>query len=292
MKVDGRIIALGSLFLWSLSPPLSKLGLAKMGYLEFSLLTALAAAVLAVPFFVHEKGWEKLAKHWKQLALLALFAYFLFSVFYFLGMSSITGAQGSALLGTEIMFSLLLGVMMGKERGSAGEIFFTLLLVLGVAIAVTNGTLDLGAAGIGALLVLISMFMLQLGYYLAPNAIHECGFATLVLPGVLAQAIATLALFPLTGASLALPADQSAYYIVAIYGLLPILISYAVYYEAIRRIGVYKTTAIVVPAPAVALFLSALLLGEQITAYNLLGIALIVLSVWKITEVRGKTISH
>ncbi|MDO8340319.1 MAG: DMT family transporter [Candidatus Burarchaeum sp.] len=292
MKVDGRIIALGSLFLWSLSPPLSKLGLAQMGYLEFSLLTALAAAALAVPFFIHEKGWTKIAKHWKQLALLALFTYFLFSIFYFLGMSSITGAQGSALLGTEILFSLLLGVMMKKERGGVDEIFFTLLLVLGVAIAVTNGTFDLGAAGIGALLVLFSMFLLQLGYYLAPDAIHECGFATLVLPGVLAQALATLALFPLVGASLALPSDQSAYYIVAVYGLLPILFSYAFYYEAIRRIGVYKTTAIVVPAPAVALFLSALLLGEQITAYNLLGVALIVLSVWKITEVRGKTISH
>jgi len=288
MKVDGRIIALGSLFLWSLSPPLSKLGLAEMGYLEFSLLTALAAAVFAVPFFIHERGWTKIAKHWKQLALLTLFAYVVGSIVYFLGMSSIAGTQGSALLGTEIIFSLLLGVMMKKEKGSMDEIFFTLLLVLGVAVAVTNGTFDLGVAGIGALLVLVSMLMFQVGYYLAPDAIQECGFATLVLPGVLAQAIGTLALFPLTGASLVLPTAPSAYYIVAIYGLLPGLIDYAFYYEAIKRIGVYKTTAIVVPAPAVALLLSALLLGEQLTIYNLLGVALIVLSVWKITETRGK----
>ncbi|VVC02712.1 EamA-like transporter family protein [Candidatus Burarchaeum australiense] len=204
-------------------------------------------------------------------------------------MSRISAVQGSALLGTEILFSLLLGVMMKKEKGGTNQIFFTLLLALGVAIAVTNGTFDFGALGIGALLVLVSMLLLQIGYYLAPDAIHECGFATLILPGAIAQVIATAALFPLFGMQMALPTDASAFWIVAAYGAFPVLFSYGFYYAAIRRIGVYKTTAIVVPAPAVALFLSALLLGEQITAYNLLGVALIVLSVWKITEERKES---
>jgi len=283
MKIDGRLVALGSLFLWSLSPPLSKIGVGGIGSLPFALFVAIAIVVFSLPLFARENGWLKVGMHWKQLTLLAFFSYFLFALLFFLGMARLSAIQGSVLVGSEILFSLLLGILIGKERASAREFAFVLLLMLGIAVAVTNGALEFDV-GLGAAMVIGSMLALQLGYYLAPDAIKKCGVGTLMVAGGAAQAIGTALLFGAQGAALPAAIPAAALLAVAAYALFPMVLSYAFYYEALRRIGVYKTTAIVVQAPVVSLFLSALLLGEQITIYHVAGMAVMVLAVWQITR--------
>ena len=283
MKLNGKLLAFVCLLLWSLSPPLAKIGVGYVGYLAFALLTAAITAIFALPFFIREKGWNKVGENWKQLLVLYLFTYFLFAVLYFFGMESVSAIQGSALLGSEVMFALIVGVLMGKEQLSGKGVLFTLLLMLGIAIAVMNGAFEL-EVGIGALFILGAMLSLQIGFYNAANAIRNCGVGTIILFGNLFQLLVVLALFPFTGTELTFSISSDAWFWIIVYSALPSFAAASVWYAALKRISVYITTAIVVPAPVVALVFSAILLGETVTIYHIVGMALIVLSVWKITE--------
>ncbi|RLG19928.1 hypothetical protein DRN67_01390 [Candidatus Micrarchaeota archaeon] len=282
MDVDGRVLAFACLLLWSLSPPLAKLGVGEVGFLSFSLFTALLTGLFAFPFMLKEKI-KGVRRWWKQLLMLYLFAYFLFSILYFLGIESISAIQGSALLGSEVLFSLLVGAVYGKEKLGHGVLVFTLLLMLGIAVAILNGMFELSVS-LGALFVLLAMLSLQLGFYNAADAIRECGVGTILVFGNLFQAAATLLLFPLTSTPLAFAFDPSAWLSIIIYAALPSFSAAYLWYQALKRISVYVTTAIVVPAPAVAILYSVLLLGETITTYHIIGVGLIVLSVWRIAN--------
>ncbi|MFA6036067.1 MAG: DMT family transporter [Candidatus Micrarchaeia archaeon] len=283
MKIDGRLLALASMVLWSLSAPLTKLGVEPTSYISFSFWTAALAVILAFPLFLRENGFVMAQKHWRQLALLTLCSYVLFSLLFFLGMERLSGIQGSALLGTEIIFSLGLGVWAGKERLKAKSVAFALALVFGVALVVTNGVFGISQP-VAMLVGISSLFFIQVGYYLAPDAIRECGPGTLLVPGMAALAVVSVPLGFAIGEQVGMPGAGLPAMLA--FALLPVVISYMCFYGALKRIGIYKTTALVVPAPALALFFSALLLGEQITMVHLLGMALIVLSVWKITEMK------
>ena len=282
MKLDGRLFAFACLLFWSLSPPLAKLGVEQVGYLNFAFLTALFTALFALPFALNERA-AGVRKNWTQLLALYIFSYFLFSLLYFFGMQNVSAIQGSALLGSEVLFALLLGAAYGKERLGGRQVAFTLLLMLGISVAVMNGSFELGV-GIGALFVLGSMLSLQLGFYNAPDAIRECGIGTIAFFGSVFQATATLILFQLTGAPLLFAIEPGALLPSIIYAALPGFGAIYLWYMALKRISVYMTTAIVVPAPALAVVYSALLLGEYITINHAIGISLIVLSVWKIAE--------
>ncbi len=281
-------MALASLFLWSLAPPFSKIGVGEIGYISFSFWTAVAAALLALPLFAQEGGLAMAQRHWRQLALLALCSYILFTITYFLAMEQLSGIQGSALLGTEILFSLGLGAWAGKERLDLRNVLFSLALVFGVAVVVTNGAfVFLNPAAM--LLGVLSLFFIQLGYYLAPDALRECGPGTLLVPGMLSLALVSALLGVVVGGQAwALPSGGAALLTVLGFALLPVVVSYVCFYGALKKIGIYRTTAIVVPAPAVSLLFSAVMLGEAITIANLLGMTLIALSVVKITEANEK----
>ena len=282
MKINGRLLALGCLLLWSLAPPIAKAGVGQVGYLTFAFLVAVLASLFALPLFIKERGWDKVGKHWKQLAVLAFFAYFLFAILYFFGMENVSAIQGSALIGSEVMFALILGVMLGREKAGRREVLFTLLLMLGIAIAVMNGSFEF-TSGFGSLLILASMLSLPIGFYIASDAIRACGVGTIILFGYLFQVIGTLLLFLLTGAEIVLALNSSAWLPIIAYAALSGVGASVFWYAALKRISLYVTTAIVVPAPAVAFVFSALLLGEQVTIYHIVGMVLIVLSVWKIT---------
>jgi drug/metabolite transporter (DMT)-like permease len=274
---------LATMLVWSGNFVVVKAALGAMGPLTFAALRfAVAATALFVFVRLRQGAIRWPTGHGLTLLLLGMVGFGVYNLLWTNGLQLVTAGNSALLIATSPVLTALLAGAVGLDRLTRPKLVGALLAFGGVAVVILGGreaaiggsplgfAFTLGSAAIWAIYATAGARMLR---HVDPGQAS----AWLVLGGALfllpfgAWEVATHPAMTVT------PAVIGA----AVYsGALAAGIANFAVLHAIRLLGPTRVTAFQFLPPAGAVVLGAILLGEPVGAYQVLGGAVIVLGVW------------
>ncbi len=236
--------------------------------------------------FMSNKTAESLLYGWKnkkviliQVGLTFGIGQILYTTGYFYA-GSINGAIAQK---STVIFSLLFGYLIMKEKISNLQILFSLFLLFGLIFTVTKGSFNLIEFNIGALLLLILAFFwtyshaLTKKYLLDPNnsTASQIVFIRNAIGAVILTSTFLLIFFPTIPFVFKDPIN------LIFYVLMGIVYSTGLYfwYKTLSYLDASKATILVSPTPIITAIFSVFILGEQFTIFHLIGSLIVIFSI-------------
>ncbi len=238
------------------------------------------ALVILLPFaWRHVRADRQgLVSHWKAVLLLGVTGVAAFNAFIYSGLHFTTASNGLLLQAAIPALVLLFNRLFFRDRASALQIVGVTLSMLGVAVIVLRG--DLAAIArmrlnFGDFLVLCGVACWALYttlLRLRPDC-HPASFLTATF-AIGAIAMAPLAAMEMAGgATIPLRADVLGAF--AYVALFPSLVAYVLYNAAVKNFGPAPAGQMITLMPLFGAGLAALLLGEALFRFHIIGMVLI-----------------
>ena len=186
---------------------------------------------------------------------------------------------------SEIIFALIFGFLLLKERISKTQILFCALLFFGLIIAITEGSLNILEFNLGVLILLFSVLLFTLVHTITKISFErmelfpsQVVFLRNLLSGVLLIILYFL-IFPLENFAIIIdPINFSFFLLMSIdYG-----VSLYLWYKALTYIQIGKSSIIISLTPIISAFFSFIFLGETFTVFHLIGTIIIIFSIFMI----------
>ena len=183
---------------------------------------------------------------------------------------------------SEIIFALLFGYLILKEKINKIQTFFCFLLFFGLLIAITGGSFNLLEFNLGVIILLLSVVLFTFVHTLTKVSFErndlfpsQVVFIRNLLSGVI-LIIFYISFFPLSNLLLILDPINFAFFLLMSidYGA-----SLYLWYKALTYIEIGKTTIIISLTPIVSSVFSTLILGIEFTLYHLIGMMIIIFSI-------------
>jgi drug/metabolite transporter (DMT)-like permease len=221
----------------------------------------------------------------RNIAILGLIGYYLSSYFDFLGLQYITAALERLLLYVHPTFVLLLSAFIFKRRITRRDVVAIVLSYLGIALvfghdlATQPGNVALGAFWVLLSALLYAVYLLGSGRLVGRvGSMRFASYAGLVsCVGVIAHYLVTRD--PHVILSQPAPVYGYGLLMAIVSTVLPILLMA----EGIRRIGASHASIVGSVGPVATIVLGAIFLGEQVTAFQVAGAALVLAGVLAIS---------
>jgi len=278
----------------------------------FAAITALIEALIFFPIFMLERrrlninsknnpsernrinsllnGWKK-KKNIKLLILIvAIFS--IVPILLYIGYDLAGAINSSLALKSEIIFALLFGFLILKEkRISKMQILFCFLLFIGLIIAITQGSFKLLEFNMGVVILLISVALFTLVHAFTKAAFDrnelfptQVGFIRNLCSGIILTLV-YLVIFPKENFLWLLDFDNFLFFILMglDYGF-----SLFFWYKTILYIQIGKAGIINSLTPIVSAFFSFIFLGEIFTVFHLIGTIIIIISIFMIVREKRK----
>lgn len=297
--IRGILYGVGSLVLIGIQPIIMLTRPSEIDAFLFATMTIIYEALIFFPLFLIERkrlklrlknesprnidvvsllnGWKKHKKLLIYIAINFAFAQVLFYVAYeFAGAINASLAQK-----TTVIFGLVFGVIINHEKISISQVIFSILLLFGLTIAVTQGSFNLLEFNIGVLIMIITATLWMLGHAITKPFIGkdftsiQLVFIRNCLNGIIL--ISTYFIFfPLENINLIFNPLNQFYFIVMgfAYGF-----DLFCWYKALSYIEVSTASIIISPSPIITTFFAMIFLGEIFTIYHLIGTIIIFLSI-------------
>jgi len=278
----------------------------------FAAITALLEALIFLPIFMVEirrlnnssknnpseenrinsllNGWKK-KKNIKLLIVITL-TFSVIPVLLYIGYDLAEPINSSLALKSEIVFALLFGhLILKEERISKIQILFCILLVIGLVIAITEGSFNLLEFNIGVVILLISVALFTLVHAFTKSAFDrnelfptQVGFIRNLCSGIILTLV-YLVIFPKENFLLLLDFDNFIFFMLMglDYGF-----SLFFWYKTISYIQIGKAGIINSLTPIVSAFFSVIFLGKTFTIFHLIGTIIIIISIIMIVREKGK----
>ncbi len=205
-------------------------------------------------------------------------------VFFFIGYDMAGAINGSLAQKTTVFFSIILGYLILKERITKLQIFFSILLFLGLAISITQffTLIDINLTiliGVGIILLISLMWIF--GHTLTKPLFNreeatpiQMVFIRNIISGVI-LILTYLIIFTPDFKIFFDPDNLSFFFLMgAVYGA-----GLICWYKTLSYLDVSKATTIFAPTPISSAIYATILLGENFTLAHLLGTILIVISI-------------
>ncbi|OEH91330.1 DMT family transporter [Bacillus solimangrovi] len=276
------IAAIGATFLWGSAFPFIKLSYSMLyiqsdeigeqilfaGYRFF-----LASILLIVFLLIKDRKLSLGREMWRPLIIIGLFQTFLQYIFFYIGLSLSTGIQGSIIAGTTSFFQILFAHFMYKDDAINGKKIIGLLIgFTGVVLVnITKGTLQL-QFGIGEFLLILAMISGAFGNILARNGamkmnvIYMTAFQMLISSiGLLLVGMTMVGPLPF---SFNIQSGASLLYLAVLSAGGFLLWNNVMKYNQVGKVSMYLFLI-----PVFGVFLSAVMLGESLHMFVLLGLA-------------------
>jgi drug/metabolite transporter (DMT)-like permease len=256
------------------------------------MLVCLFEAILIVPFLIQErlhaakgpKGatLKPLREHLGLLVVVGV-VFGLALILYVWGVDNSGAIIGSMAMKTQVVIGLIWGALLLKEKATWRQFFFSLLLLFGLAIALTGGTMQFEAVTIGVLALIVVANMWTVGHSIVkPRLIRGEVLVTQVI--FVRQMVGFLVLL---GLYLALnPGDLVAALAnpqILLWALL-MAVAYGgghiFWYRTLRDLPVGQATAMGAPNTIGTVILAALFLGELVTVYHIAGLAIVLVALF------------
>lgn len=265
--------------IWGASYLLIKIGLRDLSPAMVAFARVTLAAVVLLPVAAAQGALQGLRGRLGVIALVA--AVQVAAPFWLipLGEQEITSALAGILVATTPIFTALLAIRVDHEERSEG------LRLVGVAIGVAGVAvlfgLDLGGSGaavVGGLAVVLASVGYSVGSFVVKHRLSDARPLG-VVASVMAAGAGMLLIPALAGAPSSAPALGPLAAVAAL-GIVGTGAAFVIFYLLIGTVGPARTMIVSYLAPGFAVVYGATLLGEEVTAATLVGLALIVGGSW------------
>ena len=229
--------------------------------------------------------WKK--KKNLQFLLYIGISFSISQILFYQGLDIAGAINGALSQKTTILFGLVFGYLINQEKVSFKQIIFSNILLVGVIIATTQGQFNILEFNLGVVLLIFTAMLWMLAHSFTKPVLNgnQITSSQLVLSrnflnGIILL-IVYLAFFPLENLKLFLnPYNQFFFSAMAItYGL-----NLLCWYTCLKYLDVSKATTIMAPTPIITAIFSTIILGEIFTIYHLIGMIIIVLSIFVIVK--------
>ncbi|TFG21630.1 MAG: DMT family transporter [Promethearchaeota archaeon] len=303
----GIIFALGALFLVGLQPIIANSRPLSLDPYFFAATTCIVEAIIFFPLMLierkrirlsHEKDLitnediSTLLNGWKDNKILLIYIGINFGiaqVLFFWGYQLAGAINGSLSQKTVVIFGLLFGYLINKEKVRYPQIIFSLLLFFGLVLAVTAGKFNLLEFNIGVLLIIITATLWMLAHSLT-KPILDKNEATPVQLVFIRNFLSGLFListyfifFPIENIFLIF--DSISLFFIILMGLAYGLGLFC-WYKVLTYLGTSKGSAITSGTPIVTIIFATIILGEIFTIFHIIGTLLVIFSVLMIVRPR------
>ncbi|NVM02651.1 MAG: DMT family transporter [Candidatus Helarchaeota archaeon] len=235
---------------------------------------------------------------WKKHKRLLMYIGINFSIsqfLFYLGFELAGSINGALAQKTTVIFGLLFGYLINKEEVSITQIIFSFVLLFGVTLAITEGSFNLLEFNVGVLIIFITTTLWMLAHAITKPLLvnNEATPVQLVfirngLSGSIL--LSSYFLFHLIFQPILFPEKINLLFepinifffiaMGAIYGF-----DLFCWYKLICFVEVSKASVIASPTPIVTAFF-AIFLGEIFTIFHLLGLIIIIISIYIIVRER------
>jgi drug/metabolite transporter (DMT)-like permease len=298
--VKGIIFGIISLILVSLQPIVA---VSRPGVLDayiFAAMTCIVETIIFLPLMVIERKqirskFEKnllesekceiLLYGWKRHKKLLLYIGINFAIaqiLFFLAYEFTGAINGSLAQQTHIIFALLFGFLIHREKISKIQILFSLILIFGLTLAVTQGNFNILEINLGVIILIITTMLWMLAHSItkpifAKNEITPIQFSFIrYLISALFLISTYFIFFPLENIGLLFDPINILFFI-----MIGVLYGFDVlfWYKSLSKIEMSKASVIVSPMPILTALFAYLILGEIFTFYHLVGIVIVITSI-------------
>ncbi|WP_457752929.1 DMT family transporter [Thermococcus sp.] len=200
------------------------------------------------------------------LAFIVLFGSFLAPLSFMFGLNKTTAVNASLLLNTETLFTVLMALLVFKEKASGRSITGILLILIGAAMISTENfrEVELSRGILGNILIILAGLSWAVDNNLSKLLSVKRDLLLVTSLKGLFGGSALLILAFLVGIPIHIPL-QSLPYILTV-GAFSIGFSIVLFLFALREIGAMKTGAIFSTSSLIGALLAFLILGESFTA--------------------------
>jgi drug/metabolite transporter (DMT)-like permease len=276
--------------IWGASYLLIKIGLRDLSPAMVAFVRIALAALVLLPIAAGQGALSGLGRRAPLLALLG--AVQVAGPFLLIsgGEEEISSAMAGVLVAATPIFTALLAIRVDHEERSEG------LRLIGVAVGIAGVValfgLDLSGSSatvLGGLAVVLASLGYAIGGFIVKHRLSEVPPLGLVT-GVMGTSALLLLPAALATAPTQAPGTGPLAAVVAL-GVLGTGLAFVIFYALIRSVGPAKTMLVSYIAPGFAVVYGATLLGEEIGAATILGLALILGGSWLAVEGRlpGRT---
>ena len=305
--VKGIIFALGALLLVGLQPIIANSRPLSLDPYFFAATTCIVEAIIFFPLMLierkrirlsHEKELithediSSLLNGWKKNKILLIYIGINFGiaqVLFFWGYQLAGAINGALAQKTVVIFGLLFGYLINKEKVKYPQIIFSLVLFFGLILAVTAGKFNLLEFNIGVLLIIITAMIWMLAHS-CTKPILDKNEATPVQLVFIRNFLSGLFListyfifFPIENIYLIF--DSINFFFIILMGLTYGLGLFC-WYKVLTYLGTSKGTAMTSGTPIVTIIFATIILGEIFTIFHIIGTLLVILSVLMIVKPR------
>jgi drug/metabolite transporter (DMT)-like permease len=302
----GIINGIICVFLIGLQPVISLARPPVIDAFTFSTITVMFMAIIFFPIFLIERFKLKskvkkesndrinsLLSGWKQLRNIRLFVgigivFSIVPVLLIIGYDLAGAVNSSLALKGEVIFALLSGyVFLNEKRISKMQIFFCIILFLGLFIAITQGFFDLLEFNLGVLIILLAVIIFTITHTFTKSGFDrneispiQVVFIRNVLSGIILLSTHFL-FFPIEDLIMIFKPEYLIYPFVmgCDWGL-----SLWFWYRTLSYISIGKAGVIMSLTPITSAFFSWMILGDEITYFHLIGITIVIVSIYMIVK--------
>ena len=183
-----------------------------------------------------------------------------------------TPANTAILNQFELLYSFIFSIVFLKEKVTFKQILASLLIVLGGVVLMSGSVKNINLKG--DLIVIFSVWMFQISHIAAKKLSAN-------IPCQVLAAAKNLYALPLLSVLLLICSNTifikpcDTLFIVLLYmGIIRYGLSYLLWFWAIQKLSLPKTTAIALSYPALTLILSCIFGYDELTLYNVIGLIL------------------
>ncbi|USG99937.1 DMT family transporter [Thermococcus argininiproducens] len=274
-EVEGTLLAFIGMFLYGIEPVVIKANPANP--MSFAAFSAIIASFILWPIVFSTSSWKDVKENPQYIpkaVLVGIFGTALAYIAYSYGAQLSTAINASLITRAEVLFSFVLAYILLRERITRKQILWSVLILLGLVLVITQGKPVVPKKG-DLLLLLVPLFW-QSGHVIAKKLPYNP-----FLIAAFRNTFGGILLF-----ILALPQGLE-FSKFAIAEAIILSMGQVIWYLSIKRINLSKATAIITPAPAVAIGVS-LILGEKFTTYHMVGFILITVGTLMVSKIKSE----
>jgi len=277
----GVTLALSNTIIGAGQPALTRWGATNLDPLLFCT-GAVVVAALFCAVFMYSRGELKLVfgrAFRLRLAMMSATGTMATSLLLTFGMTRINAIATTILLQSEPIYSLVLAIIVLRERPSNRQLLATATILVGIAsVFATGGAFSPAWA---VLMVLITPLFWQASHVMGLSMMPPLSPLTVTSGRMIYAALGLGALLILTRpATLPELANVGALTIIVATGFFIYFLSALTWYGAISRLSLAWTTALVIPAiPLLSILFAVVFLGERATVREILGVLIAIAGV-------------
>lgn len=225
-------------------------------------------------------GWKK-RENIRLLFIIGLGFSFI-PILLYIGFDSAGAINSSLAMKTEIIFALIFGNLIFKEKINKVQISFCFLLFFGILLSVTQGSFDVLELNTGVIILILTVFLFTILHTLTKIGLQkneifssQVVFIRNLFSGILL--ISTYFIFfPIENIRILLDPENLIFFLLMgiDYGF-----SLFLWYKALTYFHIGKITIIGSLTPIATALFSFLLLGEIYTWYHLIGTIIIIFAI-------------